>query len=227
MLDVLLPPVENAALEKIGGPGKEFWVFGVNYPNEPQNKTTKRAKPDQDSMELGQWRLELSPKAAAAEDLFLTVMQVGDRSAGRRWPVKRIQAGDRVGCLIEGEAGLVVGALRDLRPSDSHVEFTLPGQAACRFLVTGLAQGNWQARRKGGAEKPNHCRLGRLRCGVVHGPSRHMDTRPMRPVHHALTCGNPARLIKERQSIATGEKVCRLSVRPWMVARTSRSSRRR
>ena len=31
-LDVLLPPADNAQLTAIGGPGKEFWVFGKNYP---------------------------------------------------------------------------------------------------------------------------------------------------------------------------------------------------
>jgi hypothetical protein len=104
-------------------------------------------------MELGRWRLELSPKVAATEDLFLTAMQVSDRSAGVRWPVKRIDAGNRVGCLIEGEAeSWCVLFRRDLRRSDAPVEFTVPGHAACRFLVTGLAPGNWRVRCDGTTE---------------------------------------------------------------------------
>ncbi len=33
-LDVLLPSVENASLGPIGGPGREFWVFGTNHTND-------------------------------------------------------------------------------------------------------------------------------------------------------------------------------------------------
>lgn len=33
-LDVLLPISSNAELQKIGGPGKEYWVFGTNYAND-------------------------------------------------------------------------------------------------------------------------------------------------------------------------------------------------
>ena len=32
---VLLPEAGNAQIEKVGGKGKEFWVFGTNYPNQP------------------------------------------------------------------------------------------------------------------------------------------------------------------------------------------------
>ena len=31
---VLLPEAGNAQIEKVGGKGKEFWVFGTNYPND-------------------------------------------------------------------------------------------------------------------------------------------------------------------------------------------------
>jgi hypothetical protein len=63
-LDVLLPVPENAVLSKIGGPGKEYWVFGTNYAND-----VAPARRERTSMETGAWRLELSPQAEASEDL--------------------------------------------------------------------------------------------------------------------------------------------------------------
>ena len=34
MLDVLLPNDNNRQLSSVGGPGKEYWVFGTNYAND-------------------------------------------------------------------------------------------------------------------------------------------------------------------------------------------------
>ncbi|MBM3859610.1 MAG: heparinase [Verrucomicrobia bacterium] len=112
-LDVLLPTAGNATLEKVGGPGKEFWVFGTNYPNEPDKKALRRTKSSENIAERDGWRVEVSPKTASAEDLFLTVMQVGERL-----PVKLIEAGDRVGCQIGNRSVLFY---RDGRPSNQPV----------------------------------------------------------------------------------------------------------
>lgn len=144
-LDVLWPPQINADLTKIGGPGKEFWVFGRNYTNdvEPQ-------KLEHSSMENGAWRIELSPKAAAAEDLFFNVMQVTDRRTPSRWPVRRLDAGERMGCLLEApDATWVVLLRKDCQRSADRVEFTVPGQALAHMLVTDLAPGTWHVRRAG------------------------------------------------------------------------------
>lgn len=54
---------ESASISTIGGPGKEFWVFGKNYPM--VDKKTK----DVPSY-IGHWRLEISPESAAMEDCF-------------------------------------------------------------------------------------------------------------------------------------------------------------
>ncbi len=120
-LDVLLPTAGNAALEKVGGPGKEFWVFGTNYPNEPDKKALRRTKSSENIAERDGWRVEVSPKTASAEDLFLTVMQLGERL-----PVKLIEAGDRVGCQIGNRSVLFY---RDGRRSDQPVNFTTPSGA--------------------------------------------------------------------------------------------------
>ena len=88
--EVLLP---EADVKKVGGPGKEFWVFGENYPN----AATTRPDP---CNERGAWRVEVTPKAAAKEDCFLNVMQVMDNSAAPL-PVQKIE-GRRSGKRVLG-----------------------------------------------------------------------------------------------------------------------------
>jgi heparin/heparan-sulfate lyase len=145
MLDVLWPPATNADLTKVGGPGKEFWVFGQNYANDVEPRRRER-----NSMENGAWRIELSPKAAAAEDLFFNVMQVTDRRRPARWPVRRLEAGERMGCVLETpDASWVVLLRKDSRRSADRVECTLPGQHPTHALITDLAPGTWQIQRAG------------------------------------------------------------------------------
>jgi hypothetical protein len=145
VLDVLLPAAANADLTKVGGPGKEYWVFGQNYANDVDPKRLERS-----SIEAGAWRIEVSPKAAVAEDLFLNVMQVTDRQSSSRWPVRGIDAGERVGCIIEGpEASWVVLVRKDSQRSAAPVRFTVPGDRPSRILVTDLSAGRWQARQEG------------------------------------------------------------------------------
>lgn len=149
-LDVLLPAADNADLGKVGGPGKEYQVFGKNYEN-----TVDPAYLARNSMEPGNWRIELSPKRPAAEDFFFTVMQPTDSATPRPLPVTRLDAGERTGCVIgDGSQAWVVLLRKDGARSAAPVAFTLsdPGMAHCRILVTDLAPGRWQARRAGGAE---------------------------------------------------------------------------
>jgi hypothetical protein len=68
----LLP--ENAKLEVIGGPGKEAWVDGKNYPWNPPVRPRVGIEP-------GAWRLEVSPAAQQTRDYFLQVLFVDDATA--------------------------------------------------------------------------------------------------------------------------------------------------
>ncbi|GAH53877.1 unnamed protein product, partial [marine sediment metagenome] len=65
---VLLPGADNSVITAVGGPGKEFWVFGENYENEPIGGRDPAG-------ERGKWRIEISPSASVEEDYFLNVMQ--------------------------------------------------------------------------------------------------------------------------------------------------------
>lgn len=71
----LLPA--DAVYEKIGGPGKQFWSDGRNWPL-PADKGAN--VPDEDWPYLGQWRMEVKPGTSAKNDVFLHIIQVGDES---------------------------------------------------------------------------------------------------------------------------------------------------
>ncbi len=95
----LLP--KNAALKKIGGPGKQFWSDGRNWPLPAVTKddgTTRRTVPAEDEHPLyGQWRVEVSPAEPSLRDLFLHVIQVGDNSLKQMVSSQLTETEDRVG----------------------------------------------------------------------------------------------------------------------------------
>ena len=75
---------ENAKLTKIGGPGKQFWSDGRNWPMpvlkpDDWNYNNARQLPDTHEL-LGQWRMEVTPAKPATDDVFLHLIQVGDLS---------------------------------------------------------------------------------------------------------------------------------------------------
>ena len=85
----LLP--ERAELETVGGPGKQFWSDGRNYPM-PQG----HAVPDSTRL-LGQWRVEVSPSTAERETLFLHFIHVGDRGMREMAMSELVRRDGRVG----------------------------------------------------------------------------------------------------------------------------------
>ena len=75
----------DASLEKIGGPGKEFWTNGKNW--EPDAaflaSAARGAKRTGRGPYFGAWRLEVAPGAPRAQDRFLHVLTATDTSAAR------------------------------------------------------------------------------------------------------------------------------------------------
>ena len=135
---VLLP---EADVTKVGGPGKEFWVFGENYPN----AATTRPDP---CNERGEWRVEVTPKSAAAEDCFLNVIQVTDNSCENVLPVHGIDAEKVTGAVIADRA---VVFSRDSKPVSEEFSFEIPKSAGkkVKVLLTDLAEGVWTVMRNG------------------------------------------------------------------------------
>ena len=129
--DVLLP---EADVEKVGGPGKEFWVFGENYPN----AATTRPDP---CNERGEWRVEVTPKSASKEDCFLNVMQVMDNSVKPLF-VQRIDGEKVVGASV---ADRVVMFSRSGQPLSESFTFEIPKSAGkqVKVLLTDLQARKW------------------------------------------------------------------------------------
>jgi len=92
--DTLLPKLDDVEITPVGGEGKEFWVFGKNYENDP----TRR--PDV-ANERGAWRVEVSPKKPAKENTFLNVMQVMDNTNEDLLDVTMIENDHVVGTRIK------------------------------------------------------------------------------------------------------------------------------
>lgn len=132
----LLPAPDNARIEKVGGPGKEFWVFGKNYPNAEN-------PPDR---ETGAWRIEVSPKQAATTDLFLNVLQVMDPGTKAPLATEKIESRGVVGVRVSDR---VVIFNPSGGVSAAPVSFTVSGKGPLRFLIADLPAGDWQVLREG------------------------------------------------------------------------------
>ena len=75
---VLLPERGNQQIQKIGGPGKEFWVDGRNWGTKTYT-------------DIGQCRVELSPGENTLSDNFLNVIQVMDAEpAPKPLPIQKV-----------------------------------------------------------------------------------------------------------------------------------------
>jgi len=90
----LLPA--KARIEKVGGPGKEFWVAGKNYPVSA-------------NAEAGAWRIEVAPPSAREIDFFLHVLYAADEGASPPDEVRLLTEGLKPG---EVACGIEVGGKR-------------------------------------------------------------------------------------------------------------------
>lgn len=137
---VLLPEKDNVSITAVGGPGKEFWVFGTNY----SNAATSRPDP---ANERGEWRVEVVPVNPSAEDCFLNVIQVADNSCRSFNDVRRID-GDKVAGAMISDRVVIFG--RDGQALDKRVGFEIPdSEKEFRILVTDLVPGVWKVIKDG------------------------------------------------------------------------------
>lgn len=129
--ETLLPA--GARMEKVGGPGREFWVRGVNYPADPRPN-----RPDV-AGERGAWRIELSPGAPAAEDCFLNVIRMADNNCKNFEALTRLEGEEVTGVIVAGRGVVFHKSL-----SQMAKKFTLVVPEDCSLLVTDLAAGKWK-----------------------------------------------------------------------------------
>jgi hypothetical protein len=148
-----------------GGPGFEFWTpgdergglwgSGRNWPLDPPEggplpedpylrkmwttfwEGIERLSPsNRRAVVPGGWRMETSPVAPSKEDVFLHVLEIGDRDAKPARRVEAIAGHGLAGAAIESEAVvLFAGGAADDR------EATLPDVRTPQLLITGLEPG--------------------------------------------------------------------------------------
>jgi hypothetical protein len=141
--DTLLPEPDNQEIVPIGGPGKEFWVFGTNYENDHP-----------DTKEQGAWRIEVSPKRAAEQDYFLHVMQVKDKDHLKPLDAVKVETETHIGASIGdwivlfSKSGLrireeIVFSMQEL--VGQHAAFIEDdGSKQMKLAIADLKAGLWQ-----------------------------------------------------------------------------------
>jgi heparin/heparan-sulfate lyase len=152
MAQTLLP--EKAVARIIGGPGREYWVDGVNYATEKGGDA-----------EGGSWRVEVSSPAAEREVNFLHALQVfpkepekvqfatavkGQGVTGAALPgwTVLVADGDREQPIVYGSGGTGYHLVLGLRPG-RYVTVVANGRRIARVRTTdaGSAVFPWRQRR--------------------------------------------------------------------------------
>ena len=90
----------NATLTKMGGSGKDFWSDGRNWPLPkltPQDYGYNMNLPPANHPQLGHWRIEVSPKTASDKDLFMHVIQVGDKNLSHLPDTETFETATQIG----------------------------------------------------------------------------------------------------------------------------------
>ncbi len=136
--DVLLP--EAANIQKIGGPGEEFLVNGVNYPASPTS--------NKNSDEVGAWRVEVSPKEKAASDVFLNVMQIMDGDYSGQPLNNETVSTDQFNGVKLGSK-VVLFAKGNNKVSDAFQLKLGDAEEKLAFIITDVASGVWRVTGQG------------------------------------------------------------------------------
>ena len=86
----------------------------------------------------GAWRIEVSPREAARDDVFLNVLEIGDRGAAPRRIDPVVQAKGLAGAVIADETTVLFSTGS---AALAEGEATLPDTPTARLLLAGLAPG--------------------------------------------------------------------------------------
>lgn len=139
LLKTLLPAKDNLLVKKVGGPGREYEVFGTNYPPDAGKISV--------AAETGDWRLEVSPKKAFSEDLFLNVMYVSDADKTEIPTPQIIEAPQMIGSMVEDR---LVMFSRSGAPIVTEVSYSVEAEAEnVKYLITDLSEGIWLVKTNG------------------------------------------------------------------------------
>ncbi|NLF72067.1 MAG: hypothetical protein GX575_23790 [Candidatus Anammoximicrobium sp.] len=137
----LYPP--DAVLEKVGGPGKEFWADGRNWPI-PVQSPYLRNLGLQDASDvaenMGRWRVEVKPGAARTEDAFLHLIQVSDETVQKMADSQVRETGEQIELTFTVGARTYSVALNRTGDVGGHLRITEDEQALFDQDLTGQVQ---------------------------------------------------------------------------------------
>ena len=125
----------DATIEKVGGSGKEFYVFGKNY---PQGATS--SVPDTKN-EKGSWRIQLKGNNKNLTDDFLNVIQITSSGNNSYYTVKKITATNVLGTQVGNWAAIFSANSHELTKS---ITFNVDATNPVKVFVSDLAAGTWK-----------------------------------------------------------------------------------
>lgn len=132
VVNTMLP--KDAVIEKVGGMGFESYVNGVNYPNDDTGSNDN---------EQCDWRLEISPKNPARDDLFLNAMYVTDSDKNLpELPMHQEDDGMFVGVTVMDRT-VLFSKVRRVQSSGFTFNVRNNGYDTMSVLITDVASGKW------------------------------------------------------------------------------------
>lgn len=130
----LLPDLKNLTINKIGGKDSEYVAGGKNFP--------QTAATSNNSVDGAIWRLEVSPKTASADDLFLNVMQVMDYQGESKQalPVEKFDCGNFTGAKLGDR---IVLFSKSGETNSQPISMTINENGNYKVLITDVEPGMW------------------------------------------------------------------------------------
>ncbi len=135
----LLPQADNASITKVGGKGSEFLINGTNYMYNEASQNVFEYQHDS-----GAWRIELSPKAQANDDLFLNAMYVTDADGNLpQLPIIKEETATYAGAVVRDR---MVTFSKSFAPISASFTLTIPenGYETMACLLTDMSVGKWK-----------------------------------------------------------------------------------
>lgn len=130
LTDTVLMPEKNV-IDKVGGPGMEYW-------NGVTNEEIYRQPVGDES---GTWRIELKPAEKNKQDYFLNVIQVSDPDDSiAHHEVTYNEQGEFVGIFVADRA---VFMKKEAGQVYKDFEVTADGDGEISYIITDLAEGKW------------------------------------------------------------------------------------
>ncbi|MBR5506485.1 MAG: hypothetical protein IKV88_00380 [Clostridia bacterium] len=135
VVNTYLPKDDNLTISTVGGEGFESYVNGVNYPN-----------PDKEGYDHEQcdWRVEVSPKTASEDDLFLNAMYVTDTNKNLpKLPMFMEESEKFVGVTVMDRV-VLFSKTREKINEGFSLNVRDNGYGTMCTLITDLEEGNWK-----------------------------------------------------------------------------------